>query len=226
MMLRQLDDDLWVVEHPFRLLGLPIGARTTVVRLASGGLFLHSPGPLSVQLAQQLDAIGPVEWIVAPNKFHHLFVTENAKAYQGAQVFLAPGLPQKEKHLSYNEELGDEAPAAWAGQLEQHCIAGAAPFGEVEFFHPPTRTLIATDLSFNFPEPASLGFRLFLKANAACGRFTPSRILKMGIRDKALAKQSIERILEWDFDRVIVSHGDVLERGGKEALRAGFAYLG
>jgi hypothetical protein len=30
-------------------------------------------------------------------------------------------------------------------------------------------------------------------------------------------------MLAWDFDRIVVSHGDVLERGGKAAFEAAFA---
>jgi hypothetical protein len=36
----------------------------------------------------------------------------------------------------------------------------------------------------------------------------------------------VDRILRWDFERVTMTHGDVLERGGREAVRAAFAYLG
>jgi hypothetical protein len=39
------------------------------------------------------------------------------------------------------------------------------------------------------------------------------------------AKQALERILAWDFDRVVIAHGEVLESGGAEALRAGYAWL-
>jgi hypothetical protein len=35
----------------------------------------------------------------------------------------------------------------------------------------------------------------------------------------------MERILAWDFDRVIVAHGDVLDRSGQDALRRGYAWL-
>jgi hypothetical protein len=45
------------------------------------------------------------------------------------------------------------------------------------------------------------------------------------IRDRAAARGSLERILEWDFERVILTHGEVLERGGPAALRAGYAWL-
>ena len=39
------------------------------------------------------------------------------------------------------------------------------------------------------------------------------------------ARRSLDRILAWDFDRVVVAHGDVLERGGRELLREGYAWL-
>jgi hypothetical protein len=38
-------------------------------------------------------------------------------------------------------------------------------------------------------------------------------------------RASLERILAWDFDRVVVTHGDVVEHGGAEALRHAWAPL-
>ncbi|MCH7600214.1 MAG: DUF4336 domain-containing protein, partial [Myxococcales bacterium] len=35
----------------------------------------------------------------------------------------------------------------------------------------------------------------------------------------------IDRILEWDFDRVTVTHGQVLESGGRAKLEQAFAWL-
>jgi len=36
---------------------------------------------------------------------------------------------------------------------------------------------------------------------------------------------SIDRILSWDFDRVTVTHGEMVETEGREELRAAFAWL-
>jgi hypothetical protein len=57
------------------------------------------------------------------------------------------------------------------------------------------------------------------------GRFGPTKLDPLLIRDRAAARESLERILAWDFDRIVVAHGDVLERGGREALREGYAWL-
>ncbi len=225
-MLRQLDDALWVADHPFKLMGLHVGTRTTLIRLDDGGLFVHSPGPLSVPLAKEIDALGPVRFIVAPNKFHHLYVAEMARAYQGAEIHLAPDLSRKDKSLPYTDELGEEAAEGWQGQIEQLLFLGVPAVNEVIFFHPESRTLLLTDLCFNFPGSSGRMTRIFLKLNSAYGRFTPSRMMRVMVRDGSAARRSVDRILAWDFDRVIVSHGEVLEQGGREALCRAFEWLG
>ena len=57
------------------------------------------------------------------------------------------------------------------------------------------------------------------------GRFGPSSLDPWLIRDRAAARASLERILAWDFDRVVVAHGAVLEHGGRDALRRGYRWL-
>jgi hypothetical protein len=225
-MLRQLDDDLWVVDHPdFKAGAIPIGTRTTLVRLADGDVFMHSPGPLSVSLSKQIDEIGPVRFIVAPNAFHHLFVAENARAWQGAEVHLAPGLAAKRKDLSYEGELGDEPAAAWAADLDQCRVQGVPRMSEVVFLHRASRTLVLTDLAFHVLHAPSTLTRAFFRLTGVYGRFASSRVLRLLTRDRAAARRSVERVLSWDFDRVIVSHGEVLEHGGPEALRSALAWL-
>jgi hypothetical protein len=35
----------------------------------------------------------------------------------------------------------------------------------------------------------------------------------------------LERILEWPFDRVVVAHGEVSDKGGHEELVRGYSWL-
>ena len=49
--------------------------------------------------------------------------------------------------------------------------------------------------------------------------------MRLGIRDRRAARASVDKILQWDFDRIIVTHGDVLETGGHERFAAAFAFL-
>jgi len=223
--LRQLDDALWVIDAPFSVVGLSIGTRMTVIRLADGSLFLHSPCRLTSELKAELEALGPVSCIVAPNKVHHLFVADFAKAFPDARRYAAPGLEKKRPALDFHFVLGPEPPAAWAGQIEQVCFRGADVVNEVVFFHPPSRTLLLTDLAFNMQHTDSTWTRIWLKLNDADRKFGPSRMFRTLIRDRAAARKSVDEILRWDFDRVIVTHGIVLQQSGKRVFRAAFDFL-
>ena len=91
---------------------------------------------------------------------------------------------------------------------------------EVVFLHRASRTLVLTDLAMNFPAlPDGFLTRLFVRAMALQGGLRTSRLIHGLVRDRAAARASLERILGWDFDRVIPSHGEVCEEGGRRALR-------
>ena len=224
-MLRRLADDVWVTERPQRFFGLPVGARMTVIRLSGGRLLLHSPLPLDAALRAELDALGRVACAVAPNRLHHLYAGDVVRAYPEARLWVAPGLPEKRPDLVHAGVLGDEAPAEWRGELEQAFFRGRPYENEVAFFHPATRTLILCDLAFNFGPRDAWPTRVLMSLLRSYGKLGPSKLDPLLIRDRAAARASLERILAWDFDRVIVAHGDVQESGGYVLMRDGYAWL-
>ncbi|MCU0670686.1 MAG: DUF4336 domain-containing protein [Myxococcota bacterium] len=99
--LRPLAENLWVAERPQSFFGLPVGTRMTVIRLADERLLLHSPVALDAALRAQLDAIGRVCFVVAPNRVHHLYAGDVAKTYPEARLWIAPGLERKRPDLVY-----------------------------------------------------------------------------------------------------------------------------
>jgi hypothetical protein len=197
----------------------------TVLRLAGGRLLLHSPVSLDAKLCAELDALGRVSFAVAPNRVHHLYAGDVAKAYPGARLWIAPGLERKRPDLVYEAILGDEAPAEWRDEVEQTFFRGRPYENEVAFFHRPSRTLILCDLAFHFGPSAAWPTRALMKLLRSYGRLGPSKLDPLLIRDRRAARASLERILAWDFDRVVVAHGDVQESGGREILRDGYAWL-
>jgi hypothetical protein len=223
--LRPLDADLWVADRPQSFYGLVVGARMSVIRLADGSLLLHSPVSLDAGLRRELDALGPVRFAVAPNRVHHLYAGKVAEAYPGARLWIAPGLERKRPDLVHEAILGDEAPAPWRGQVDQVFFRGRPYENEVVFLHRSSRTLILCDLAFNFRAGTHPVTRFLMSLIRSYGHFGPTRLDPLLIRDRALASASLEKILAWDFDRVIVAHGDVLERGGRQALAEGYAWL-
>ncbi len=197
----------------------------TVIRLREGELFLHSPVALDPELQRELDALGTVRFAVAPNRMHHLFIRDYSEAYPKAELFAAPGLETKRKDVGWHAVLGDEAPPAWAGQLEQLFFRGYPLANEVVFFHPPSRSLLLTDLAFNIGPDSPPATRFAFRLLRAYERFGPSLLERILIRDRSAGRASLQGILAWDFDRVIVAHGQVLAEGGRDALRAGYAWL-
>ena len=233
---KSLAPNLWVVDQPDFGSGpaTRIGTRMTVIKLAAGGLFLHSPTKLDDETKQALDALGEVRAVVAPSRAHHLFVGDYVKTWPSAKVYGPPGLVGDIKDfrarsgarpdLKLDAVLGDEPQSEWAGEIDQHLFKGARWLNEVVFFHRPSRTAIFTDLVFNVPADFK-DARLFYTIVGGRGHFGPHRLVRMLIRDRKAARESVAKILEWDFDRVNVTHGDVLESGGKAKFAAAFSYL-
>jgi len=225
-MLRALDEDLWVAEAPLRIAGIEVGMRMTVVRLPDGGLWLHSPLSRGEGLAREVEALGPVRHLGAPNLLHHLFLGEWASAWPGAKLHGPVGLPDKRKDLRFDSILVEGRPdPAWAEVIDQAQIFGAPRVNEVVFCHRPSRTLLLADLAFHICGPVNWITRAYLRLTRAHGRLRTTASMRAAIRDRAAARASAETFLAWDFDRVVVAHGDVLEHGGPAAVRDAFGWM-
>lgn len=223
--MRQLAEDLWVVDRPLRFNGLALGTRMSIVRLRDGSLFLHSPVALDDDLHAALLRLGPPRHAVAPNRFHHLFVGDYRRAFPQVRLYAAPGLPEKRRDLAFDAVLSDEPEPDWAAELDQEHFKGFPFMSEVVFHHRRSRTLLTCDLAFNLGPEAPFMTRLAFRMIGGYGRLGPTKVEKLLIRDRAQARASLGRILTWDFDRVIVTHGTVLESGGREALQRGYRWL-
>ena len=219
------ESGIWTLDFPFTMPGgVEIGTRTTVVRLPDRSLAVHSPGEFSSGQVDAIGALGPVSTLIAPNGFHHLFVEKAVELFPNATVHAARSVIGKYPQLGA-EPLGAEPAAAWRGALEQTYVAGAPRLDETVFFHPASRTLLLVDLCFNIQRADRLRTKFMMTLTGAWKNFGPSRIARSLFKDKAAVRASVDRILEWDFDRVIVTHGECLETGGRERLRESFAWL-
>ena len=223
--LEALDTDLWVARRPFKLIFGNLGTRMTVVRLASGELWVHCPVSLDEATRSAVEALGSVGWIFGPNNVHHLSLPEWAAAYPQARLCGAPGLPDKQPDLAFHHLIAPGGAPPWGGEIQIHVFRGAPRLDEVVCFHVPTRTLVLTDLAFHVDPAVRNDAPFFHWLVGATGRFGPHRLVRSMIRDHAAARRSVEAILAWDFDRVVVSHGEVLETGGRRAFEDAFRYL-
>ncbi|MCC6847218.1 MAG: DUF4336 domain-containing protein [Deltaproteobacteria bacterium] len=217
-------EGLWSIVRPLRFLGLETGTRMTVARLATGGLFVHSPVGLDPALRAAVDARGPVAVIVAPSRFHHLSVGEWRAIYPNALCCCCPGLEAKRPDIAWDRVLGDTPEPEWRADLDQVFFAARSLENEVVFFHRASRTIVLADAIFNFATHPSALTRLvgWLLGGSAPGATWLERLV---IRDRAGARAQIDRMLAWNADRIVCAHGDVIATGGIGVLRRAYAWL-
>jgi len=224
--LRKIGEEIWATEAPMVVFGaLDIGTRMTVVRLAAGGLFLHSPTPADAATRAAVEALGPVRCIVAPNSMHHLHVGPWKSAHPEALLLGAPGLDRKRRDLAFDAILGDAPHPSYAESLDQVLLGGAPYMNEIAFLHRASRTLLLTDAAFHPTPASSRGARVWMKLTTVRDGFGPNALVRWFIRDRRAMRASIDRVLAWDFDRVTVTHGELLESGGRAALARAYAWL-
>lgn len=231
--LKPVAEGVWIVDSgPIRILGMPLPVRMTVVRLASGAMWLHSPTRYDEALRREIARIGPIEHLVAPNIAHWTFVKEWQRHCPEALTWAAPNLRERAQvrkaGLKIDRDLAEGQPDAWAGEIGQAIVPGGAGFREVAFFHHPTRTLVLTDLVVNLePDKLPLPARLFGRATgvlAPNGR-APAYLRLIVRMKRREAAEVARRLVAWEPERVIFSHGRWFEQDGTARLRRSLAWL-
>lgn len=222
-MLTPFAEQVWIDAREAKFLGLETGTRMTVVRMSDGGLFVHSPVALDDATRRAVAALGEVRAVVAPSIFHHLSVAAWMAAYPRAVFGACPGLEWKRTDLAFTCVLADQPREEWSLDLAQVYFS-ARRENEVVFFHPRSRTMICSDALLNLSEHPSRATRLVarLTGNRAPGFGWPERFM---IRDRGLARRQVDRMLEWDIDKIVLAHGTLVESDGREVLRRAYAWL-
>jgi Domain of unknown function (DUF4336) len=104
-MLKEFDHEIWIADGPdVAVVGFHYPTRMAIIRLSDGGLFIWSPIRLNDSLRAEVDAVGQVQHIVAPNSLHHLFLPEWKRAYPRAKVYAPPGLRRKREDIVFDAD--------------------------------------------------------------------------------------------------------------------------
>jgi hypothetical protein len=218
-----VDDGLFVVEGRWKR--SPFARRMTIFLLASGEIAVHSAIAMDEPGMAALEEIGRPAWVLVPNTMHYSDATWYGERYPAARV-LVPGAARGklfEKVRRIDGTLDEDWPPALRGELAIVPLEGVRN-AEVAFVHARSRTLVMTDAVFHYRErDLPILARTIMRLNRAYDRFGPSRIFtSFVVSDQDAFRASIEALLEHDFDRVIMSHGRVLDTGGKAAVSDAF----
>ena len=219
-----LAENLWLLAYPLKMLGADLRRNVTLIRLRSGKLVIHSTAAFTPEEVAAICALGEPGWLLDGILRHDTFAKEGRAAFPGIPYLAPAGFSDV---VGFPTELIVPAPVEWEGELLALEIQGAPEARDTALLHIPSRTLILTELVFNFGSDEPLWTELLLRV-AVGGEHHPgmSRPVKAGVKDQAAFEISLATILGWGFDRVIVGHGDVLERDGKTKLRTALEAAG
>lgn len=235
--LKPVAPELWLADGPLihmAALGsrAAFPTRMTLARLSDGGLWVHSPIAPDDHLFAAVDALGPVRHLVSPNRLHYAHIAAWKRRYPEAMAWASPGVRERaaSQHIevAFDADLGDAAPPAWAGTIDQLRFEGGRLLEEIVFFHRPGDTLILADLIENF-EPARLTPLMRWLARLG-GVLDPDgkapldmRLTFIGHKDQARA--CLARMLAWQPQRVILAHGRCYFEQAQAELRRAFRWL-
>ncbi|MCC5968853.1 MAG: DUF4336 domain-containing protein [Pararhodobacter sp.] len=227
--LKPVAPDLWIADGGWiRFYGLPFPTRMTVIRLADGGIWVHSPIADSGGLADAVAELGPVRHLIAPNWIHYAWVPEWQARFKQARTWGSPGVvaraASRRVQLHLDHTLTDIAPDDWAGQIDQR-LAVSGFHSEVVFHHNASRTLILTDLIENF-EAGKVPW--WMRPLLRLGRVRdpdgrmPRDIAASFRRRPAHLREMVDTMIGWAPERVIMAHGRWYARDGTAELRRAF----
>ena len=193
---------------------------------------------------------GVVKYIGLMNRLHHVYADDWAAAYPNAKFIGTESLVTNRKEQGYTEldmpyvftssPSGNQSvppndlPEDFTQDFDTEFMTGHL-LQELVYFHKASRSLVQADLLYNFPfreqysktatDPSKGGF-----ANRAMswawkkrrGWLPYDEGIVFNAENEAWTR-SMRRIYhEWDFDRIIPCHGDVIETNGKELFRSVF----
>jgi hypothetical protein len=203
--------------------------RMTIIRLAEG-LFVHSPTVLDETLRAEVDALGPVRWIIGPNRIHYWWIPEWRAAYPEAEIWLAPRIREQAGHRIDFETKEILTPHGYPWDDEIHTLPiNGSYMTEVEFFHPASRTLVLTDFIENF-EPRKLSGWFMRLLTRLGGVADPNGSMPRDMRatfrgQKQQLKAAVETMIGWNPERVILAHGRWYATNGTAELKRAFRWL-
>lgn len=213
----RLHDDLWTYHVDLATAGLPLGRRMAAVR-ADRRFMLIGPLVPDDEALSELDGAGAVAALVVPSAFHNRFVRRSAERWATARVLLSAGARRESLPEDRLESLPATTPAPWTGTLSTIPLDGMPRVLESVFVHRPSGTLIVADLCFHLTPRYPWTTRALFRLAGAYPGVRMSRLFRGFIRDRDAFRASLDRVLDHEFDRIVVSHGETVDSGGRAAV--------
>lgn len=227
--LREFAENIWVVDGPDVRDLMMFTTRMVVVKLPDNRIWVSSPVPASFDTLKEITAKGSVKYLVAGTPRHVWRLAAWHTLFPDAELWAARKTPftLKRAPLDLTGILGDEPPRAWENDFDQLAFKGNPLIEEAFFFHKRSRTLILDDLIQIHPIAKGKPFRNALWRVE--GVLSPHGGVALDFRltftNRTLARQSLNKLLSWDFEKLIMAHGPCIETDAKAFVERAFRWL-
>ena len=228
--LQAFAQNIWTVEGPIVWdMGLEFPTRMAVVKLSDGSVWVSSPVPASFETLKAITELGSVRYLIAATPRHVWRLEAWHTLFPKAELWIArpTAVTLRRGKLPITGILKDTAPEAWADDLEHLVFRGNPLLSEVLFYHRLARTVLLDDLIQSNPPLEGRIFRnaVFKLAGGLAPQASVGLDMRLTFFDRELARQSLQRLLSWDFDKLIIAHGACVEDDAKQYLKEAFRWL-
>lgn len=228
--LKEFAENVWIVEGPnVRDFGVPFTTRMVIVRLSDGSLWLDSPVWVPPDTLKRIIALGPIRYLIAATPRHIWRLAEWHSQFPQAQLWAAKHSPLtlKKANLEFTGILADNTPQAWIEDLEQIPFRGNPLIEEVIFLHRKSHTVILDDLIQNHLPVKGHALRnaLFKLAGVAYPNGGVPLDIRLSFIHRDLARKSLEKVLSWEFDKLILAHGPCVDKDAKAFVERAFQWV-
>jgi Domain of unknown function (DUF4336) len=223
-------ESVWIVEGPsVRDMGIMFTTRMTVVKLCDGSVWVDSPVSVTSETLKLIADLGPLRYLVAATPRHVWRLSTWHTLFPEAQLWAPRPTPftLKKGPLPFTGVLGDQPPQVWKDDFDQLAFKGNPLIEEVLFFHKLSRTVILDDLIQIHPIVKGKAFRnaLFRLEGVASPHGGIGLDIRLSFVRRDLARGSLQRLLSWDFDKLIIAHGPCIEKDAKAFVERAFRWL-
>jgi hypothetical protein len=212
--MHEIARNLYEITYPLSIIGAQLGRRVTVIRLPTNKLIIHSTGPFTGQDIAAIKSLGAPAWLIDVTQNHDTFADIGRAAFPEIPY----GVPEGFIHVDGERFSLASPPAEWGEQFQILELQGMPDIREHACYHAPTRTVIVADLVFNF-QTCTPWTRQFFRWVSGIKQFPGvSRLFTREIKDKHAFTRSLQQLMQWDFDRLIVAHGQTVHTNAKQKL--------
>jgi hypothetical protein len=228
--LQEFARNVWIVDGPDVLdMGIPFTTRMMIVKLADGSLWVNSPVPASFDTLKRITELGPVRYILAATPRHVWRLESWHTLFPEAQLWVprATLFTLEKGHLPITGVLGDAPERGWADDFDQLAFKGNPFIEEIIFFQKESRTVVLDDLIqiHSIVKGKPFPNALFKLEGVTSPHGGVGLDIRLSFTNRKLARQSLEKLLSWDFDKLIIAHGAWIEKNVKPFVERAFRWL-